>query len=248
LERKFAGPGGSKYRKTRKAILLDCAQRLFVIVAVIPIVFGMPVSASPLPTAQTQGSTTPDATNNRDAADQADTSNNGADLTRPQNSFETRLNDQTSSSPTSQTKRDTLILRLNSKVTFDDGWKLATLAQIPVVAESTVTFDPSGSDQSFGLGGTVFQTILARAVDERWAFGVGARFVARSVSDDVGNGKWQIMPGFGVRYSIPEWGTDSYFVPAVRYAMSFAGDQAARRISEPQIAPTLNIDLPAAGF
>jgi hypothetical protein len=229
-------------------MLLDCAQRLFVTAAVIPIVSGMPVSASPLPTAQTQDSPTPDAANNQDMADQADTANNGTDLTRPQNSFETRLNDRTSSSPTSQTKRDTLILRLNSKVTFDDGWKLATLAQIPLVAESTVTFDPSGSDHGFGLGGAVFQAILAHAIDERWAFGVGARFVARSASDDVGNGKWQIMPGFGVRYSILEWRTDSYFVPAVRYAMSFAGDPSARRISEPQFAPTLNIDLPGRWF
>jgi hypothetical protein len=48
--------------------------------------------------------------------------------------------------------------------------------------------------------------------------------------------------------SILEWGTDSYFVPAVRYAMSFAGDPSARRISEPQIAPTLNIDLPGRWF
>jgi hypothetical protein len=52
----------------------------------------------------------------------------------------------------------------------------------------------------------------------------------------------------GVRYLIPEWGPDSYFVPAVRYAMSFAGDPSARRISEPQIAPTLNIDLPGCWF
>ena len=56
------------------------------------------------------------------------------------------------------------------------------------------------------------------------------------------------MPGFGVRYSLPEWGANSYFVPVVRYAMSFAGDPTARRISEPQIAPTLNIDLPGPWF
>jgi hypothetical protein len=30
--------------------------------------------------------------------------------------------------------------------------------------------------------------------------------------------------------------------------MSFAGDPTARRISEPQIAPTLNIDLPGPWF
>ena len=180
--------------------------------------------------------------------DESDSTNNGGDITRPQNSFETRLNDQTSASPTSQTNRDTLILRLNSKVTLDNGWKLAMLAQVPVETVSTVTFDPLGSDQVFGIGNAVFQSILAHAINERWAFGVGARLVARSVSDDVGNGKWQIMPGFGVRYSILEWGTDSYFVPAVHYAMSFAGDPSARRISEPQIAPTLNIDLPGRWF
>jgi hypothetical protein len=30
--------------------------------------------------------------------------------------------------------------------------------------------------------------------------------------------------------------------------MSFAGDPSARRISEPQIAPTLNVDLPGRWF
>src|SRR5262249_16312002 len=34
----------------------------------------------------------------------------------------------------------------------------------------------------------------------------------------------------------------------VRYALSVAGDPARRRISEPQIAPTLNIDLPGSWF
>ena len=56
------------------------------------------------------------------------------------------------------------------------------------------------------------------------------------------------MPGLGVRYSLPEWGADSYFVPSMRYALSIPGNPGARRISEPQIAPTLNIDLPGPFF
>jgi hypothetical protein len=233
-----------------KTMVSDCVKCVLMRAIIFP--FGVvtpwisaPASAIADPS---DGDAKQEATNSHDTSDASDNTNNGSDITRPQNSFETRLNDRTSASPTSQTKRDALILRLNSKVTFDDGWKLAMLAQIPVVTESTVTFDPPGSDQVFGLGNADFQTILAHAIDERWAFGVGARLVARAASDDVGNGKWQIMPGFGVRYSILEWGTDSYFVPAVRYAMSFAGDPSARRISEPQIAPTLNIDLPGRWF
>jgi len=176
-------------------------------------IFALPVAMADPNT----GDAKQEFTSSQNTLDDSDNANNGSDITRPQNSSETRLNDQTSASPTSS-NRDTLILRLNSKVTLDNGWKLAMLAQVPVETVSTVTFDPLRSDQVFGVGNAVFQSILAHAIDERWAFGVGARFVARSVSDDVGNGKWQIMPGFGVRYSILEWGTDSYFVPAVRYA------------------------------
>ncbi len=111
------------------------------------------------------GDTKQESTGSQTTPDESDSTNNGSDLTQPQNSFETRLRDQTSANPTSQTNRDTLFLQLNSKVTFDDGWKLAMLARVPVVTESTVTFDPSGSDQVFGLGNAVFQTILAHAIN-----------------------------------------------------------------------------------
>lgn len=56
------------------------------------------------------------------------------------------------------------------------------------------------------------------------------------------------MPGFAVRYMLFEWGPNSYFVPTMRYAMSVPGKPQARRISEPQIAATLNIDLPGPWF
>jgi hypothetical protein len=56
------------------------------------------------------------------------------------------------------------------------------------------------------------------------------------------------MPGFGLRYSFLDFGPDTYFVPVVRYATSFAGDPSRRNISEPQIAPTFNIGLPARWF
>ena len=80
------------------------------------------------------------------------------------------------------------------------------------------------------------------------AFGFGARLSAPTASDDIGSGKWQIMPGFGVRYTFTEFSSNTYFVPAMRYAVSFAGSPASRNISEPQIAPTFNIDLPGPWY
>jgi hypothetical protein len=70
----------------------------------------------------------------------------------------------------------------------------------------------------------------------------------QNVDREAGSGKWQIMPGFGVRYSFLEIGPETYFVPSVRYAMSFGGDPTRRYISQPQIAPTLNVGLPDHWF
>jgi hypothetical protein len=103
-------------------------------------------------------------------------------------------------------------------------------------------------DREFGLGDATFQTILSHTLTERWAVGVIARLVTPTADDGLGSGKWQIVPGFGVRYSLPEYGADSFFAPSMRWAISFAGDPKRREISEAQIAPTLNIDLPGRWF
>jgi hypothetical protein len=146
----------------------------------------------------------------------------------------------------SQTDRGSWLLRANWKADLDSGWKLGLLAQVPVVDKTTV--DPTGSDRESGIGETTFQAALSHAIDRYWAFGFGARLVAPTAEESLGSGKWQIMPGFGVRYSFLEIGPETYAVPVVRYAISFAGDPSRRNISEPQIAPTLNIGLPDRWF
>lgn len=178
--------------------------------------------------------------------EQQDPDYNGEDFTRPQSSFETRYIYQTSSGATSQTDRGSWLLRANWKADLDGGWRLGLLAQVPVVDKTTV--DPPGSDRESGIGDTTLQAALSHAIDRHWAFGFGARLVAPTAEDSLGSGKWQIMPGFGVRYSFLEIGPDTYFVPVVRYAISFAGDPSRRNISEPQIAPTFNVGLPGHWF
>ena len=179
-------------------------------------------------------------------SEQQDPEYNGKDFTRPQRSFETRFLYQTSSGTSSQTDRGAWLLRANWKSDLSAGWKLGLLAQVPVVDKTT--FSPTGTDQEFGIGDAAFQAALSHAIDQHWAFGFGARLVAPTAEDSLGSGKWQIMPGFGVRYSFLEIGPDTYFVPVVRYAISFAGDPSRRNISEPQIAPTMNVGLPDHWF
>jgi hypothetical protein len=66
--------------------------------------------------------------------------------------------------------------------------------------------------------------------------------------DSLGTGKWQIMPGLGVRYSFADLGPDTYFVPVIRYALSVAGGPARRNIRQAQISPKLNIGLSERWF
>jgi Putative MetA-pathway of phenol degradation len=174
--------------------------------------------------------------------------NNGFDFTRPENSLEFRFRDQTSEGTDTQTGRERGYVRLTSRIELDDDWKLAWLAQGQLLGKTVVSPDPSKQENAFGLGDSIFQAALIRTLSDRWAFGFGARLLVPTAQDDLGSGKWEIVPGFGVRYSIPEWGTNSYFVPQIRYAVSFAGAPSKRTISEPQIAPTLNISLPGRWF
>ena len=221
----------------------DCnpalALALLIAWAVIIICFSVPAIAE---TPSSSGQT-PDAQQSN--PEQQDPEYNGEDFTRPQRSFDTRFT-YISSGTTSQTDRESWLLRANWKSDLDAGWRLGLLGQVPVVDKTT--FSPTGTDREFGIGDAAFQAALSHAIDQHWAFGFGARLVAPTAEEALGSGKWQIMPGFGVRYSFLDIGPDTYFVPVVRYAISFAGDPSRRNISEPQIAPTLNIGLPDRWF
>ncbi len=205
---------------------------------VVIICFSVPAIAETPSSGQTPDAQQPNP-------EQQDPEYNGEDFTRPQRSFDTRFT-YISSGTTSQTDRGNWLLRANWKSDLDAGWRLGLLGQVPVVDKTT--FSPTGSDREFGIGDAAFQAALSHAIDQHWAFGFGARLVAPTAEDALGSGKWQIMPGFGVRYSFLDIGPDTYFVPVVRYAISFAGDPLRRNISEPQIAPTLNIGLPDHWF
>jgi hypothetical protein len=199
--------------------------------------------SAPAAAAPPDSSPKPDAAVTPSDVAEEDPDNDVSDLTRPQGSFDLRVRYESSSGATSRTDRETTYLRVGNRLVLDADWKLAILAQLPIAAKTTTISDPSGADREFGVGDTTFQTALIYTIDKDWAVGFGARLVAPTAEDNLGSGKWQIMPGVGVRYSLPALGPGSYFVPAIRYAMSFAGDPSRRNISQPQIAPTLNIGL-----
>jgi len=167
----------------------------------------------------------------------------GQDITRPENRFEPRVQYRSARPPGARTRQERTLLRVTSKVALDAGWKVGLLAELPIVAQWTTTYVPSGSRTELGLADAAFQATLAHDIDKNWAIGFGARVEAPTAAERLGTRQWQIMPGFGIRYSFVEIGADTYFVPVIRYALGISGGPAIRNISEAQISPLLNIGL-----
>ena len=171
----------------------------------------------------------------------------GGDITRPENYFEIRAFD-TASGIIKPQDTQTLVLRRGGTVVLSSDWKAGWLASLPFRWREITTSNPSTANRESGIGDMFLQGDLVERLNERWAYGFGARLYAPTAEDSLGTGRWQIMPGVGVRYSFLEFGDNTFFVPKVRYAVSFAGDPSRRNISEVQFAPTLNIQLPDRWF
>ena len=134
---------------------------------------------------------------------------NGLDITRPEKAYvEMRLEDRTSGIVKS-VDAQALLLRGGGAVALSAGWKFGWLSEIALINETILTSAPPGSSGEFGIGDTVFQGVLSRPINKRWGYGFGARLVAPTAEDFLGTGRWQIMPGFGIRYSFLEFGDDT---------------------------------------
>ena len=180
--------------------------------------------------------------------------NNDQDFTRPENLFQIRNLYQTAPAKGSvpgtlrTVTTDLTILRADGVLALTQQLKLALRGDLPFVIRNPLTGDnPSGQYLS-GLGDADVQASLIRQFDSRWAAGAGLRFVAPTGAEDITRGKWRALPEVGARYSLPEWSTGSYAEALVRYDVSFAGDPSRRNVSNLQLAPSLNVNLPDHWF
>ncbi len=201
-----------------------------------------PAFADPAGVASTSAANAQQSTSDMENSDY-----NGGDYTRPENGLQMRFGNL-SSGVYRRTDRRFVLPRFIGEARLNARWKFGWFAQLPLDDRTTIAPDPAASAHVFGIGNLAVRGVLIHDIDERWAFGFGARLVAPTAADPLRVNSWRIMPGFGIRYSFLEFGSDTYFVPKIRYALSFAGDPGRRTISEPQIAPTLNVGLPDRWF
>jgi hypothetical protein len=194
----------------------------------------------------------PSVSQNADSG--ATSENNGQDFTRPENLFQLRYIYQTApgsgtvpgATRTVTTQRE--VLRSDVRIDLAPQWTLALRGDLPFVEKDPITADNPAGNFVDGLGDADVQAALIRQFDSRWAAGAGLRIVGPTGSPDLTSGKWQAVPVAGVRYSMPEVTPGSYVAGLVRYDVSFAGDPTKKNISNLQLAPMLNVDLPNHWF
>lgn len=127
---------------------------------------------------------------------------NGLDYTRPQQDANLRLRFLESSSPTSRTDQERIYLRLGTKIDVPEGWQLGLQGQAPFVDKEVTKLATANVTRTDGLGDSFAQAALSHDIDRHWAYGFGIRVEAPTGGDALGSGKWQAMPGLGVRYSL----------------------------------------------
>jgi hypothetical protein len=180
--------------------------------------------------------------------------NNGQDFTRPLNLFQIRGEYRTAPGSGSEpgtlrtVSTEQVILRSDLRFDIAPQWTVALRGDLPFVGRDPIAANNPNGDFVDGLGDADLQAALIKTFSARWAAGTGIRIVAPTGAPDITSGKWQALPIVGARAMLPELSDGSFFTGLVRYDVSFAGDPSKRTISNLQIAPTLNINLPQHWF
>lgn len=181
--------------------------------------------------------------------------NNGEDITRPRNLLQLRQRyERLPDAKEREPEKWVTTLRADLWAGFGDGWKLYGRIDEPLVYSDEVTssFNPSGHSR-FGQGDLLTElAVIAPPPTARLGYGLGVRAVWPTAGlNEAGDGKYQIGPVVGVRYSLPEISPGSFFVPQVIYLNSVASrneNSGRADINQLNIQPKVNVSLPDDWF
>ena len=145
---------------------------------------------------------------------------------------------------------DTFKLRGDYAFDLSPDWQFVVRGDLPYLAKDPVNSSNPDGNFIYGLGDADVQGTIIHAFDSRWKAGVATRLITPSGDwdDGLGSGKWQIMPGAGIRYSLPEISSGSYFEPIARYDQSFAGFRDGEGGQQSAIRAHGQISLPDRFF
>ena len=126
---------------------------------------------------------------------------------------------------------------------------LATRLDLPLFLTDAVSPNNPGGASLLGVGDMLLQGLLIYAPTQRFAVVGGTQMIFPTASrDNMGAGKYRLVPTLGARYNLPEITKGSWAAFLLRYDYDVAGESDRRHISELQLAPLVNIALPDGWF
>jgi hypothetical protein len=171
-------------------------------------------------------------------AEESKVLNNGQDLTRPLARFDTRYQYQLLKNGRS---KNTFTARTDRPFVINERWQVATRVDLPLVLSNKVTADEPNGALKGGLGDVLSEIDLIRTFNELWAAGAGTQFIFPTAGNDqMGDGKYQLLPTLGVRRQLPAVSNGSFAGFTMRYAVDYAGSRKRPSISTLEMAPTFN--------
>jgi len=172
--------------------------------------------------------------------------NNGQDITRPLSRVDARYQYQLLKGERS---KNIFTLRSDRPIVLNDFWGIGLRVDLPSDLTNKVTADEPNGALRFGLGDILAQILLARKFNDQWAAAAGTQFVFPTAgTDQMGDGKYQVVPTLGVRRSLPGISNGSFAALLMRYAVDYAGSSKRSSISTLEMAPMLNWMLPRNWF
>ena len=174
--------------------------------------------------------------------------NNGQDITRPLTRFDVRYQFQHLPSP-ADGNSNTATLRADHPFKLTKNLKFTTRFDMPFVISTASGPDNLDGRTKAGFGDLLAMGLFIYNLDDRFACATGAQFTFPTAStDEMGSGKYTILPTIGARMDIHEISRGSFTAMILRYNVDYAGNSNRSHISELQFAPLVLINLPQMWF
>lgn len=178
----------------------------------------------------------------------ANEGDNGLDPTNPISRLDLKYQYQ-NLPPSSHDNFHNFTLRGDQLYQESETWAWATRFDLPLVITNQASRDNPGGSTEFGFGDILLQAIAINRPSSTFAWMAGSQFILPTASQDqMGAGKYQIIPSAAARWTLTGLREGSWFAPLVRYAVDVAGDDKRNRIREFQFAPSLNLTMTEGWF
>ena len=179
----------------------------------------------------------------------AEDGNNGQDITNPLTRFDIRY-EYKNLPGSKKDNENVLTLRVDKPFKLSDKWQIATRLDIPLLLTDERSRDNPRGKHQFGVADILAQALVVNTPSEKFAWALGAQVILPTASkDEMGDGKYRIVPTAGARWTTDHIMKGSWFALAARWDKDFASNRSnSVKTNELQFAPMVNIPLPKQWF